>query len=241
VNDPEEYQIQFDVALDGAYLYIDRCGEFIRMARREFGFVPLSINPTGCNMESPDTALQLQASGDAVILTCTNPKFANALFKAAEVCAQAAIDMFDPFAVEHFRITSRSIWRTATMEESFKQSLRFFPDQIDALGRVLDFPALHRDMAFAYESGSRRVYFKINPIAFNVTPIERKLPVLGTPKGYSEYLLKKDRNVRTNPAQPGYGLGFEISVFEIDPTPMTSILALNEFLLDYRKRLLEQF
>jgi hypothetical protein len=86
----------------------------MRIARKEFGFVPLSINPTGCNMESPDIALQLQASGDVVILTCTNPKFAKMLFKAAEVFSRAAIELFDPFFVEHFRLTSRSIWRTGS-------------------------------------------------------------------------------------------------------------------------------
>jgi hypothetical protein len=238
VNDLEEYQIQFDVSLDGAYLYIDRCGEFMRIARKEFGFVPLAVNPTGCNMEAPDIALQLQASGDAIILTCTNPKFAGALFKAAEIFASAAIELFDPFSVEHFRLTSRSIRRTATMEESFKQSIKFFPSQIDAFGEIFNLPALNQDIAFSYESGTRRFHFKISPVAFNVTAIERKLPILGTPKGYGEFLLRKERSVRNNAAQPGYGLGLELSLLETNPTPVTNVLHLNDALVDYRKRLL---
>lgn len=240
MNDLEEYQIQFDVSLDGAYLYIDRCGEFMSIARKEFGFVPLAVNPTGCNMESPDIALQLQASGDVLILTCTNPKFVDKLFEAADVFAPAAIRLFDPFSVEHFRLTSRSMRRTATMEESFKQSLRFFPSAIQAFGEEFNLPALNQDIAFAYESGTRRFHFKISPVAFNVTAIERKLPILGTPKGYSDFLLKKERSVRSNAAQPGYGLGLELSVVELNPTPVTSAFELNKVLTDYRERLLKK-
>ena len=240
MNDPEEYQLQFDVAFDGAYRYLDRCGEFMAAARQKFGFVPISVNPMGCNMEAPDMALQLQASGDALLLICTNLKFSSDLFRAADFCLRVSADLFDPFSIEHCRLVSRSIWRTATMEQSFVDSLKIFPAAVEDVGDLLQLPPLNQDLSFAYESGSRRLHLRLYPIAFNVTPIERKLPILGTPKGLREYLLKKEVSIRQNPAQPAYGFGLELTLVEIDPVLEEVVESLRSGLVDYRKKILNK-
>jgi hypothetical protein len=239
VSNPEQYQIQFDQAFDGAYRYLDRCGEFMAKAREEFGFVPLSVNPSGCTMESPDIALQLQASGDAVVLTCTNPKHADNLLAVANFCSETALELFEPFAIEHYRLVSRSVWRTATLEEAFKNSLRITSSSIENFAGLFQMPALNQELLFSFESGSRRVHLRLSPISFNVTAAERKLPLLGTPKGFRDYLIKKERSIQQNPAQPGYGVGLEIAVLEIEPAPTGSIDKLYQILLDYNKRVLE--
>jgi hypothetical protein len=70
--------------------------------------------------------------------------------------------------------------------------------------------------------------------------MERKLPLLGTPKGFRDYLLKKEASIRQNPAQPAYGLGLELTLVEIDPVLEKVVESLHNGLVDYRKKILNK-
>jgi hypothetical protein len=123
VSNFKEFQIQFEQALDGGYRFLDRCGEFMSLVRDAFEFMPVSVNPSGCNMEAPESALRLQVSTDLISLVCTNTKNVDTLLRAANFISEKALNLFEPFAIEHNRLISHSIWQAATVDESFKKSV----------------------------------------------------------------------------------------------------------------------
>jgi hypothetical protein len=237
---PEEYQIQFDQVYDGAYRYLDRCGEFMAIAREAFGFTPVSVNPSGCNMEALEIALQLRGSSDMLGLLCTQSQYASSLIEAADFCTGVAIDLFEPLSIVHNQIISRSIWRTDTLEESYKLSLVLGQETpVDHFSEILQMTPLNQEFFFSFQSGTHKVHVRFQPISINITVAERKLPLPGTSKAYQEHLLKKERSLQESSPRPGYGLGIEVWVVENDPPSKGAIKKLYATLSDYRKRILD--
>jgi len=236
----EEYQIQFDQVYDGAYRYLDRCGEFMAKVREAMGFTPLSANPNNCTMEEPDKGLQLRGSVDMLVLVCTQPAEAESLIKAAEFCSRQAIDLFEPLSIVHNQLISRSIWRTNSLEESYKLSLEIPKEtSLAHFADTLQMTPLNQDCSFSFHSGTHRVCVRLQPISINVTVAERKLPQPGVSKAIQEYLLNKERNLQNNPPRPGYGFGIDVTVVESDPPSEGAISKLYATLLDYKRRILD--
>jgi hypothetical protein len=239
MNPPEEYQIQFDQVYDGAYRYLDRCGEFMIRAREAFGFTPVSVNPNGCNMEAPEIALQLRGSAEMLVLVCTQPQYASSLIKAANLCTEFVTDLFEPLSIVHNQITSRSIWRTDTLEESYKLSLSIAEEtQVDRFSEILQMTPVSQDFLYSFQSGTHKAHVRLQPISINITVAERKLPPPGASKSYQEFLLKRERSLQESPPRPGYGLGLEISVIESEPPVEGAIQKLYTALLDHKKQIL---
>jgi hypothetical protein len=192
----EEWQIQFEEVYDGAYRYVDRCGEFMSAAREKFGFMPNAINPSGCDMEAPDYGLHLRASSENLIILCSNPAHRAEFIEASVYCSKKANELFEPFSVHHDRFISRQCKFPKTSEESFKMSLECISHDINAFAKVLSMTPFVQDRAFTFQSGSQQIYVKLNPIALGTPLGERKLPIQGMPREYSKFLLYRGDEIR---------------------------------------------
>jgi hypothetical protein len=110
----EIWQLQFDQLYDGAYRYLDRCGEFMASARQKFGFMPTNVNLSGCDMELPDFGITLRASTDALIVVCSQISHEAKFVEICTFVAAKAVELFDPFSVHHSRFVSRgSVYQDA--------------------------------------------------------------------------------------------------------------------------------
>jgi hypothetical protein len=234
-------QIQFEQVFDGGYRYLDRCGEFMETVRKELNFMHVSVNPAGCDMESTDSSIRLQASIDHVLVTSTEPNRGPALVKVADFSCITAARLFQPFNVEHNRVTLSSVITTNTLEESFGLSVSLFPSLSAELSGFLDLPPLNQDLNVAFESGSHRVHVHLYPVAVDVTSQERRLPALGYPKAQGQHLLRKAKKLEQTALRPTYALNLEISVVESDPIAESSIRAIHEEAFEYKKRILKAF
>jgi hypothetical protein len=89
-----DHQLQFQQVFDGAYQYLDHCGEFMDTLRKELNFMHLAVNPCGCDVESSDSSIRLQATIDNIVLTDTEPDGSPKLVKIADFCSAAARRIF---------------------------------------------------------------------------------------------------------------------------------------------------
>jgi len=101
MSDWTVWQFQFDQVFDGAYRYLDRCDEFMSIVREKHGFMPTSVNPNGCDMESPEFGLRLHVATNNLVLTCVNPAKRDAFTEAADFCGAAAVGLFEPFSIHY--------------------------------------------------------------------------------------------------------------------------------------------
>jgi hypothetical protein len=236
----EEYQLQFDQVYDGAYRYLDRCGEFMAKVQQAAGFTPLSATPNNCTMEVVEQGLQLRGSIEMMVLVCTQPENAAEWIRSAEYCSKQAIELFEPRSIVYNQIISRSIWRTKSLEDSYRLSLAVPKESL--LGRfadLLQMTPLNQECFFSFQSGTHKAHVRVQPISITIAVAERKLPLPGASKRFSEYLLKKEKSLQSNPQQPAYGLGLEVTVVENDPPAEGSIQKLHSTLLNYRKRIVD--
>jgi hypothetical protein len=120
-------QIQFEQVFDGAYGYLDNCGQFMEAVRKQLDFMHVSVTPTGCDMESVNSAIRLQASIDHLLITATELDSAPELIKSADYCSMVAGQLFGPFRLEYNRVTFSSAIPVDALEESFALSRQFMP------------------------------------------------------------------------------------------------------------------
>jgi hypothetical protein len=234
-------QIQFEQVFDGAYQYLDHCGEFIETVRKELNFMHVSVSQAACDLESPDSCIRLQASIDHLLVTNTEPNRASELVKIADFSCVLAARLFQPFNVEYNRITLSSVIATETLDESFDLSIGILPGLLTKLSEFVDLPPFSQDFNFGFESGSRRVHVHLYPIALNIASQERKLPVLGYPKAHGEHLLRREKMLEQAAIRPSYALNLEISVVENAPIAEASIMAIYEAAYEYKRRVLKGF
>ena len=232
-----DYQLQFQQAFDGAYGYLDHCGEFMDTVRKELNFMHLGVNPTGCDMESSDSSIRLQASIDNMIITA-EPDGSPELVKTVDFTCAAARRIFQPFSVEFNRVTLSTHIQTATLEESFALSIRFLPEVLGKMSGALDLSPHDQDLNLGFQSGSHRVQIHLYPAAINLPTRERRLPVIGYPKAHGQHILRREKKLEQTPQRPFYVLNLEISVVENDPVEDSSIQPIYERVYEYKKRVL---
>jgi hypothetical protein len=232
----DEWQLQFEQIYDGAYRYIDRCGEFIASVRQELGFMPVGVNPMVCDMDHPDLGLKLQASSEGLSLTSWKPSDSEDFILAGEATSQKAIELFQPFSVHQNRLTSRSCRFTRTMAESHELSTRFLNKDGAELADMIGMTPAHHETAWAFQSGTRQVALKMLPIALNVTAGERRLPAATTPKSVATFLERKERQLQSM-RPPSYGLSLEISLVELQPIRTFSLREYFDGIVKYRERI----
>jgi hypothetical protein len=71
-------------------------------------------------MEQPIGELRLQASTEALILVCSNLSKIDMFLSASEFASKKAVELFEPFALHHMRMISRSLLETKAAKESQK-------------------------------------------------------------------------------------------------------------------------
>ena len=159
----DEWQLQFEQVYDGAYRYLDRCGEFIAWIRQELGFMPAVANPMVCDMDQPDLGLKLLASSEALSLTSWKPSDSKNFILAGEAASQKAVELFQPFSVHQNRVTSRSCSFTRTLAESYELSIGFLNKDGAELADMIEMTPLQHETAWTFQSGTRQVALKMLP------------------------------------------------------------------------------
>jgi hypothetical protein len=191
----KDVQIQFEQRFDGGYRFFDKSGEFVTALREEFGFMLLSVNLTGRDMESPDTSLRLHISADRLLVVSMEPEKQNDLVRVVDFASKMAIQLFLPFVVEYNQLALSSLEQTPSLQASFSRSIELLPTTIQDLSKLLNLPALNQDFTLSFESGTLRVHVRVQPAVRNISLSERRLPILGLPKAQSQHLLRKEKKL----------------------------------------------
>jgi hypothetical protein len=235
----KDLYIQLEQRFDGGYRFFDKCGEFVSALREELGFMPLNVNLTGCDLESPDTSLRVRASADQLLVVSTEPEKHNEFVRVADFASKTAVQLFLPFVVEYNQLTLSSLQQAPSLRASFSRSINLLPTPIQELSEELNLPALNQDFTLPFESGTLRVHVRMQPAVRNVSVSERRLPVLGLPKAQAEHLLRREKKISGKVETPSYGVTLDILVVESEPVTEVSIGDLCETLVQYKKKVLK--
>lgn len=198
--------------------------------------MPTGVNPTVCDMDHPDFGLKIQASSEALSLTSWKPSDSEHFILAGETASQKAIELFQPFAVHLNRLTSRSCSFTRTLAESQELSIEFLNKDGAELADMIGMTPAYHETSWTFQSGTRQVALKMQPIALNVTAGERRLPAVATPKSVATFLEKKERQLQTI-RPPSYGLSLEIFLVELQPVRALSLREYFDGIVKYRERI----
>jgi hypothetical protein len=234
----QEWQLVFQQVYDGAYRYLDRCGEFMNILRSQFGFMPLSVNVNSCDMDDPQHALRVTANTDTLTITCQNPKQIESFFNVTNVASTKATEFFEPYLVHQNRLTSYSCLYTKNQEESLRLSVNNVSAVTQELSEVLKMSPYQQDFSITFSEGSRQLTFRLHPVVTNVTAGQRQLALPGSPKAVIEHLARREQLAQTLKG-PSYALGFDITLIEFDPATPPSTEEMFERLQRQRLKILK--
>ncbi len=166
--------LHFKQTYDGAYRYLDRCGEFMLAAVEKMNFMPGEPKPTGAKLEIPERGLN--ATIDALELAVVqelpddNGEF---FFKTCSNLAALAAEHFTPKRVLRNGFASKSYWPMPTAESPLAASLTFGDAFHVELGKSLGMVPAHKKIDCNFSSGSMDLHILLHPVTFEKISVNR--------------------------------------------------------------------
>jgi hypothetical protein len=221
------------------YRYLDRCGEFMVRADRDFGFVPKeNATPTGASLICPEKQMECNLNGDFLQVIQHHPKPDNKEIRSVSAeFAELAWDLIQPEAISLFGCAVNSFLPYPTEEAALKASLSLpGADGID-----LDMPACETELKRRFRAGSRDLAIHVRPVSLRQQETAAQLPRFDSTRAQRERLERLNRANRLSGGSfAAFGIYLSVDLREYEPG---EIDLANQFrdLLRYQTELEKRF
>lgn len=215
--------LHFKQQYDGAYRYLDRCGEFMLEAEEQMDFMPGDIKPTGAKLEIPEKGLA--AGIDALELTASQeiPGEDDSFFGG--IClalADLAQKHFQPRGIIRNGWACKSFWAFSNAEQLLASTLKFGGNEHAAIGQLLGMIPAHKQLDFNFSSGSLDFHVHLHAVTFEKVSISRHNPSFKASKTQKHKTERLNRFADRFNEPLSHALLLELDLMEIDP-PETAL------------------
>ncbi len=165
----------FKQTYDGAYRYLDRCGEFMVAAVENMDFMPGETKPTGAKLEIPESGLKATIDCMELAVVQELPDDNGEYFlKTCSGLAALAVEYFTPKSVVRNGFASKSYWPMPSAESTLVASLTFGDTFQVELGKSLGMAPAHKRIDCNFSSGSMDLHVLLHSVTFEEVSVNRR-------------------------------------------------------------------
>lgn len=233
--------LHFKQQYDGAFRYLDRCGEFMLAAVDKMNFLPGDPKPTGAKLEIPERGLSAAVDTLELVAAQEMPGSDDEFFLNTCVGLAALVnEHFQPKRIIRNGFASKSFWPIPNADTLLATSLKFGGNAHADLGKQLGMVPAHKRLDFNFTSGSMDLHVLLHPVTFE------KVSVNHHNANFTASSVQKERVERLNKFADhfsihlSHALLLEIDLMEVDPPQRSLEQHFNE-LKRYTDMLRKQF
>ena len=233
--------LHFKQQYDGAFRYLDRCGEFMLAAIDEMNFLPGDPKPTGAKLEIPERGLT--AGVDTLELAAAQEMPGNDGEFFLETCVGLASLVerhFQPKRITRNGFACKSFWPISNPDTLLQTSLQFGGDAHSELAKKLGMVPAHKRLDFNFTSGSMDSHVLLHPVTFEKVSVNRHNPSFRASTTQKEKVERLNKFTERFNIPLSHALMLEIDLVEIDP-PQRSLEQHFKELNQHTEALREQF
>ncbi len=233
----QQFSLHFKQSFDGAYGYLDHCGEFVALIRERFGFYSTEAIPTGCSLELPEAHTVLTTNANELALNQEAGKDDKSFLEIARFSSETATQLFKPFEIYRNTFTLRLLKHHTTLEKANADSLVQFGGNYAKLAEVLSLQPNAKEVKYSFRSGSYELDVQSQSVVISVTGRTLSVPQNRVSKAHSSYVDRVRESASRRNFEPGYGIMLTLELSE--ESPATGGLESHlQLLRDYSKKLI---
>jgi hypothetical protein len=233
--------LHFKQTYDGAYRYLDRCGEFIMAAVEKMDFMPGEVKPTGAKLEIPEHGLTATVDSlDLVVVQEIPEEGENVFFSNCLGLSQLANEHFTPTKVVRNGFAVKSYWPITSVDTLLATSLRFGEPSHEPLAKLLGMVPAHRRLDCTFSSGSMDLHVLLHPVTFERVSINRQNASFQATSAQKHRVERFNKFADRFNVHLSHALLLELDLTEVDPPAGSMTKHFNELQL-YTKKLREHF
>ncbi|MCF6175495.1 MAG: hypothetical protein L3J71_06995 [Victivallaceae bacterium] len=201
------------------YRYLDKYGEFLVEAERDFSFIPGEVNPVGGNLSFPDTGTDIIVNGKELTITqeFADDKDGEIFLAQTKNIIGLVFKHFKPEIIERNTVVIASFIPFQSVEDVLKKSLKYYPDGQDAVGKLIGMPVSYKNLDFSFSAGSRECQIILKPISFTSKTIKELYPAFNATSSERKRLARQNKKATRIEKQLSYGLMLETILKEATP------------------------
>lgn len=225
VGSLNRHSFHFRQNIDGGYRYLDKCGEFLAVAEKEFDLIPDEANPQGGVMSHPELGIKVHISATEIQVIQEYPpndaKDLNDGKDFLDICLQVSslfFELFKPRSVHRNGFDAHLFYPFVSIKDSFKKSLTYCGEYEKMLAKMFDMVPNYKNLEYSLTSGSRELVFKIKNISLeNISSSILPVPARASKKQIQKFSRREKEIEKFAKIDKPYGLLFVLDLMEVDP------------------------
>ncbi len=210
--------LHFKQEYDGAFRYLDRCGEFMLAAVDKLDFLPGEIKPSGAKLEIPERGLTATVDTLELVIAQEMPGADHESFlKSCEDLSELVNEHFQPKRRIRNGFACKSYWPIPNANTLLAVSLRFGGEVHNELGKQLGMVPEHKRLDFNFTSGSMDLHVLLQPVTFDKVSVSRQNPNLKATSVQKERIERRNKFAEKLDVHLSHALMLEVDLMEIDP------------------------
>lgn len=210
--------LHFKQTYDGAYRYLDKCGEFMLSAVKEMDFIPGEIKPVGANLEMPERGLKVGVDALELVVTQELPgKDEDFFIQMCVGLADLATKHFEPVGIIRNGFASKSMWPMSDPDLLLATSLKFGGDAHVGLGKLVGMVPAHKRVDCNFTSGSLDLHVLLHPVTFEKVSVSRHTPSFKSSQVQKQRAQRLNKSADRFATPLNHALMLEVDLIEVDP------------------------
>jgi hypothetical protein len=217
----QTFSLRFNQQFSNAYLYLDKCGEYMSDAIEEFDLMPGEVLPTGAQLVLPEEGLQSQVNPNFLEVIQEAPSTPDMFLKISLGLASLSAEHFGSPRLDSNCFEIKMQVPMASEEAAGTAMLKMRGDSLAEVSKALDMSSESRRIDHTFASGSQRLRLVINPVAYETIRVHRHNPVLMATASQKKRAQRLTKAADRSPQYPPYAIFLELALIEYEPAPNT--------------------
>lgn len=210
--------LHFKQQYDGAYRYLDNCGEFMLDAVSKLNFIPGETKPSGAVLEIPEKGIK--AAVDTFELTVSQELPDEKDLDFLQHCL-SLVDLvnhhFSPNKVIRNGFAIKLFWSIPDAGNCLATSLQFGDQFHLDLAKTLGMVPDHKKIDLNFSSGSMDLHVLLHPVTFEKLSVNRHNPNYKSSSTQHERTSRRNKFADRFDINLSHAMLLELDLMEVDP------------------------
>lgn len=212
--------LHFQQSYEGAYRYLDKCGQFMVEATKETNCITTEAKPIGAKMEIPESGVHITADCISLMVWQELPVDDGAEFlRLCKVLADLATKNFEPKTIFRNGFLWKSYTAYTNAADMLKASLQYGGAFHTEVGKVVGMLPANKNLDFFLSSGSKDLHILLQPVTFERVKIEKRNIDIRAPKEQQSRIDRLNKFTERIKETFSHALVLDVDLMENDPPP----------------------
>jgi hypothetical protein len=167
--------LHFKQTYEGGFRYLDKCGEFMLIAEKKWGFISGDAQPIGAKMELPERGIHLNCDAKNLVASQELPPEGDLFFP--EICQNTTSlykELFSPTSVLKNGFALKCYISFSNPQDLLAASLKIGKDSQNEVSKIVGMISEQKKLDYTFVSGSKELRVALQPVTFNGTSLTRQ-------------------------------------------------------------------